>query len=446
MATGRAPFSGATPAVVVDGILNRQPAPPSHLNPAAPEALDQVILGAMEKDRTLRVQSAAELRANLLRLRRDTSSGTMPAARALPTHAGRLRPRMIAAAALLVVAALAAVHLWTRRDTGQTDSPRGLSPAEDAYMRGRYFTQRGLGHDERAVAAYEQAVKLDPQFAAGWAALARSYTARYFELGEAEAEQKAFVAVERALRLDPTLAEAHLARGDLVWTRANGFPHGAALRDFKRAIELDPKLADAHAAAARVLWHAGLLDQAKREIDTARELQPNDRGFAVRRAWITLYDGRCSEAAAELLTLQNDLSAAVVALECAGRTGEARALADQLLGENPKAPIPLAVKALMAAKSGETAAAEVFISRAVDAGSNANHFHHVARLLASAYALMGNTDASLQWLERAAFEGLPVLPTFMNDPNLRSVRSDPRFKALADRIAADQREFAPIMR
>jgi eukaryotic-like serine/threonine-protein kinase len=73
MATGIAPFRGATPAAIFDAILNRDPEPSSRLNPGIPLALEQVILAALEKNRTLRIQSATELRAQLLRLRRDSS-------------------------------------------------------------------------------------------------------------------------------------------------------------------------------------------------------------------------------------------------------------------------------------------------------------------------------------------------------------------------------------
>jgi eukaryotic-like serine/threonine-protein kinase len=74
MATGIAPFRGATPAAIFDAILNRDPEPSSRLNPGIPLAFEQVILAALEKDRELRIQSAGELRAQLLRLRRDSSA------------------------------------------------------------------------------------------------------------------------------------------------------------------------------------------------------------------------------------------------------------------------------------------------------------------------------------------------------------------------------------
>jgi TolA-binding protein len=80
MATGQQSFSGQTTAVVFDGILNRDPAPPSTINANIPTELDHIISKALEKDRTLRYQSAADMRADLQRLKRDSGSRRMTAA------------------------------------------------------------------------------------------------------------------------------------------------------------------------------------------------------------------------------------------------------------------------------------------------------------------------------------------------------------------------------
>jgi eukaryotic-like serine/threonine-protein kinase len=75
MATGRMAFPGNSAAVIHDGILNRTPVPAAQINHALPPKLDEIIGKALEKDRKLRYQSAAEIRTDLQRLKRDTESG-----------------------------------------------------------------------------------------------------------------------------------------------------------------------------------------------------------------------------------------------------------------------------------------------------------------------------------------------------------------------------------
>jgi serine/threonine protein kinase/Tol biopolymer transport system component len=85
MATGRQAFDGATSAVVFDAILNREPVVPSSLNPGIPHKFEEIVAKSLEKNRDLRYQTAAELRTDLKRLKRDTDSaraGTVSAAAA----------------------------------------------------------------------------------------------------------------------------------------------------------------------------------------------------------------------------------------------------------------------------------------------------------------------------------------------------------------------------
>ncbi len=80
MATGKLPFSGATSAVVFHAILELDPVPPSQLNATLPPKLQEILEKLLEKDRDLRYQSAADLRGDLKRLKRDTESGRKPQA------------------------------------------------------------------------------------------------------------------------------------------------------------------------------------------------------------------------------------------------------------------------------------------------------------------------------------------------------------------------------
>ena len=102
MATGKHPFAGATAGVVLDAILNRAPLPAR----SSPEGLDHVIAKCLEKNRELRYQTAAELRADLQRLARGTAPSPRPSS-------PRRRAVVIGAAVTAVLAAIAGYHFWS---------------------------------------------------------------------------------------------------------------------------------------------------------------------------------------------------------------------------------------------------------------------------------------------------------------------------------------------
>jgi len=113
MCTGTLPFRGETSALIFNGILERAPVPPVRLNPDVPLQLEQVINKALEKDRDVRCQSAAELRADLTRLKRDTESGKSAATVAeagtrIQSHRRLWGVVAVAAAGVLVSAAFLA--------------------------------------------------------------------------------------------------------------------------------------------------------------------------------------------------------------------------------------------------------------------------------------------------------------------------------------------------
>ncbi len=105
MATGTLPFQGESAATIFDGILNRAPKPAAQLNPQLPAGLESVIDKALEKDRELRYQHAADMRADLNRLKRNTESTRIPGVRAEQKARNRwLGAALAGGLALLVIA------------------------------------------------------------------------------------------------------------------------------------------------------------------------------------------------------------------------------------------------------------------------------------------------------------------------------------------------------
>ncbi|MEY2412855.1 MAG: eukaryotic-like serine/threonine-protein kinase, partial [Acidobacteriaceae bacterium] len=121
MCTGTLPFRGDTSGTIFDSILNRAPVPALRLNPDIPPKLEDIVNRALEKNKNLRYQHAADMRAELQRLRRDTESTRTVAVPALPEKRSKL---WIALAACIAAIGLAAVGTWYLRSgrTAQIDS------------------------------------------------------------------------------------------------------------------------------------------------------------------------------------------------------------------------------------------------------------------------------------------------------------------------------------
>ncbi|HJY86840.1 MAG TPA: protein kinase [Candidatus Acidoferrales bacterium] len=132
MTTGRLPFTGTTSAALFDGILHKAPTAPVRINPELPDELERIVNKALEKDHRMRYQSAADFRADLQRLKRDTDSGRSAAMRlatppsgvpveAAAPQAATISPRpgepITAATPVAATAPVPAVKPWWRSKT-----------------------------------------------------------------------------------------------------------------------------------------------------------------------------------------------------------------------------------------------------------------------------------------------------------------------------------------
>ncbi len=122
-ASGALPFKGSTSALIFDAILNRAPVPPARLNPELPAEFERILLKLLEKDRTLRYQSATELKSDLKRLKRDTESArissVVPAVVAAPRRSRKLMwIAAVCAVTVIGVGALVANWAVNRKNPG----------------------------------------------------------------------------------------------------------------------------------------------------------------------------------------------------------------------------------------------------------------------------------------------------------------------------------------
>jgi serine/threonine-protein kinase len=328
-----------------------------------------------------------------------------------------------------------------RSGAAATASPRPVSAAAyDAYLRGLYtarqIEQRSESRavEDSAVRYFERALDLDSAFALAHAAIAAIYNARFFNYDPNPAwEERAFVEIEKALALDPNLAEAYQQKGNLTWTRANGFPHEAAAKLHRKATALKPSLVEPHNSLGAIYMHVGLFDRALAEYDSARTLDPTTTFVSLRIARIHWYEGKYAQALREFDAIPRRgsslLAERALTLNYLGRRTEALAALDSavLLAPNTQYGDIGAARAVVLASGGDRNGAHDAIDHALRGASKASHFHHAEYSIAQAYALLDERDKALEFLRRTAADGMPCYPLFERDPNLKSLAGDPRF-------------------
>jgi TolB-like protein/Flp pilus assembly protein TadD len=156
--------------------------------------------------------------------------------------------------------------------------PTNNADAYDAYLRGRAITILAMSEREnveRAVRSYEEAVKLDPNFALAWVYLSRAQSIYYRSFPSPARLAAAKDALERALALDPNLPEAHLARGYFRFQVERDFP--GALSEIQKAEQGLPNSVEIFTAIAMIQRRRGRSDEALEAARRAVALDPRNR-------------------------------------------------------------------------------------------------------------------------------------------------------------------------
>jgi serine/threonine protein kinase/tetratricopeptide (TPR) repeat protein len=274
------------------------------------------------------------------------------------------------------------------------------------YLRGRQlFHQRRAETLDAAEDLYRRAIALDPDYALAFSGLADCSCFRFFEhAGGDEALAQAESASRRALKLDPELAEAHASRG-LALAYQQRFDE--ASEEFERAMELDASLYEAPWYYGRALQTMGKLERAVELYEKASDLRVDDFQAPIFAAAAYRSLGRQEEANA---ASARGLAAAERAL--ALNAGDSRAL---YLG------------AMELQIHGDTLRSDEWARRAVQADpTNPLMLYNIGCL----HAVAGRRGLALDHLERAMELGMRNRDWLMTDPDLASVRDDPRFAAL----------------
>jgi len=334
----------------------------------------------------------------------------------------------------------------TQQEQLRLAGSRQIDPvAYDYFLRGKYYLGRQTKDDNlKAIEMLDKAVAADSNFAAAHAELAQACVWRLFLFApeERNLEEKAFVAVEKALSLDPDLAEAHLARGRLLWTPSNNFPHDKAIQEYRRAINLNPSLDEAHHQLALVYSHVGLLEEAQQELEQTLIINPSNHLARYRVGETMLFQCRYEQALTVLRKVPPEVNPALVGHQIAyvlfslGKKEEASETVKEFLKKYPddNRGLLTSLEAVLAASDGQESVAEDKIKVAIDKGKGFGHFHHTAYFIACAYALMKKPDQAIKWLEQAADEGFPCYPLFERDLNLSNLRQDERFITLLTKL------------
>ena len=294
------------------------------------------------------------------------------------------------------------------------------------------YTREGTA---KAIEHLNQALALDPEFAAAWRQLGRAYASQAAQgwCSAAEGYERAREAMERALSLEPDLAEAHVALG---WIRmAHDWDFRGAEASYARALGSEPRNATVLRGAGVLALTLGRNEDAIRLYRRAIEQDPlssatyNNLGIALRAA------GRHQEAEAayrKALQLASERvgthSSLALTLLAEGRAEEA--MAEAML--EPDEAWRLWALAIIHDAKGQVAESDAVLRELTD-----KYATDTAHQVAEAHAARGDVDSAFEWLERAYAQRDGGLMDVKTSPYLHSLHGDPRWGAFLRKMGLD---------
>jgi TolB-like protein len=331
------------------------------------------------------------------------------------------------------VAASLELTLLGNKDTTAASASTENADAHNAYLQGHfYFARRNVEDYRKAISFFDEAIRIDPDYALAYAERAEAWTF----IGDLNPEHKkeAWAAAkrdaEKAVAVGPNLAEAHAALG---WVRFfSEWKFAEGLAELKRARELAPANATANDLLARVLIYVYQLAEAEKLARQAIEVDPLAYLARGNLARILLAEGKLDEADAEArksAELQpagagsHRWQVVVAVLRSDGET----ALREAQLEPNDgyrRFELALAYYA-----RGDRASAEAALADMV-----ANDRNLLAYQIAEVYAWRGETDKAFEWLQISYDNHDTGLLSLLIDPLMRGLRGDPRYKIMVDKV------------
>ena len=328
------------------------------------------------------------------------------------------------------------VQLGVEEARALTKKPTENPEAHRLYLLGRYhfakFTRAGWTN---AIRSFEQALQIDPNFALAYCGLADTYGwAGGQIMAGKEAWAKEMELAQRAVALDPNLAEAHLSMGTALFSVLGPY---ASEKELDRAVELNPNLPLIYDQYGWTFSEMGRFNEAIAAEKKALELDPLSTFLNTDLAFFLYWARRYEEATAQIrktleLDPNNAFAHSILGWCLIGKGSKAEARTEfQKATTLDDLPWYVSSLAYACAVSGDRAKAEQIL-RELEQLAKQRYVSPANR--ASVYLGLGENEKALDWLEKAYEDRDPIFWWINGDQLYDSVRNEPRFQALLQKI------------